>query len=61
MHLITYFKESWQELTKVNWPTRAQTVRFTVAVIVFSVVLAMFMGTVDIGLNALVKRLILKQ
>ncbi|MBI3984036.1 preprotein translocase subunit SecE [Candidatus Microgenomates bacterium] len=57
--IINYFKEAWTELGKVTWPSRAQTIKLTVAVMVFSAVIASFISLVDVGLNALVKRLII--
>jgi preprotein translocase subunit SecE len=59
--VFNYFKESWQELGKITWPSREQSIKLTAAVIVFSIVLAGFMGGVDFGLNRLVQRVILKQ
>jgi len=58
--VVTYFKESWQELGKISWPNRKQTIRLTIGVIVFSILLAIFMGLVDLGFSALVKKLIIK-
>lgn len=58
--IVNYFSESVREFGKINWPSRAQTLRLTLAVIVFSAVLSVFMFTVDLGLNELVKRLIVR-
>ncbi len=56
----TYFRDSWQELAKVSWPNRQTTISLTVAVLVFSTTLALFMGLADLGLNIVLKKLILK-
>ncbi len=45
--LQRYFQQSWMELQKVVWPSREQAMRLTIAVIVFSLVLAAFIGVVD--------------
>ena len=45
--LQRYFQQSWAELQKVVWPTREQATRLTIAVIIFSLVLAAFIGVVD--------------
>ena len=45
--LWTFVKESRAELRKVNWPTRAQTVKFTGLVIGVSLGVAVFLGTLD--------------
>ncbi len=58
--VMSYFRESVTELGKVTWPNRRQTLRLTAAVFVFSIALAGFMGGIDVGLNAAVKRVILK-
>lgn len=44
----TYLTESYHELKKVNWPTRKETVRLTVIVIIFSLFVALFLGVLDI-------------
>jgi preprotein translocase subunit SecE len=52
---IQFFKEARTELTKVVWPTRKETMRITLAVIILCVVMAAFLGLVDYGLTALVE------
>ncbi|MEK7479177.1 MAG: preprotein translocase subunit SecE [Patescibacteria group bacterium] len=42
-----FLKESRQELGKVNWPTKAETIRLTAFVIVFSLFMAAFLGALD--------------
>ena len=44
---VTFLKEARIELKKVTWPTRAQTIRYTVAVIAMSLVVAAFLGGLD--------------
>lgn len=58
--LGSYFTASRGELAKVTWPNRRQTVKLTIAVIIFSLVMAIFLGAVDFGFQYLVKTLILK-
>lgn len=45
--LTTFLKETQLELKKVTWPTREETIRYTVMVIVISVVVAIFLGVLD--------------
>ncbi|OGZ96245.1 MAG: preprotein translocase subunit SecE [Candidatus Sungbacteria bacterium RIFCSPLOWO2_02_FULL_54_10] len=45
--IVTFFKESRVELKKVRWPTREETIRYTIAVIAASAVLAMYLGAID--------------
>ncbi|MBI4101236.1 preprotein translocase subunit SecE [Candidatus Microgenomates bacterium] len=59
--VLSYFKGSWQELAKVSWPNREQTLRLTLAVLIFSTVLAVIIGLLDFGLTELVKRGLLKE
>ncbi|HXF44265.1 MAG TPA: preprotein translocase subunit SecE [Candidatus Paceibacterota bacterium] len=42
-----FFEESRREFKRVNWPSRAETVRYTLFVIVFSLVLSVFLGFLD--------------
>ncbi|MDP2946101.1 MAG: preprotein translocase subunit SecE [bacterium] len=50
-----YFKEVKIEMSKVKWPTKNQTVNYTLVVIGVSVAVAAFLGTLDyifnLGLN----------
>lgn len=52
--IVTFFKEVKMEIKKVNWPTRQETTRYTLIVIVVSFVVAAFLG----GLDFLFKRLL---
>ncbi len=54
-----YFYGSWRELREVSWPTRRATWGMTLAVMVFTVVLAVFILLLDIGFEQLFKRIIL--
>jgi len=45
-----YFKGAVQELKKVNWPTRKETIRYTLGVLGLSFAVAIILGLVDFGL-----------
>ena len=45
-----YFKEVIQELKKVNWPTRKETIRYTLGVLGLSFAVAIILGFIDFGL-----------
>jgi preprotein translocase subunit SecE len=45
-----FLEECWAELRKVNWPTREETRAATIAVIIGVVIVATFLGLVDLGL-----------
>ena len=49
-----FFEQSKGELKKVTWPTRQETVKTSVAVLVFSLVMAVYLGVVDSLLSRLV-------
>jgi preprotein translocase subunit SecE len=48
------------ELKKVSWPTREETTRLTIAVIVVAAVIGLLLGGVDLGFNWLVEQLLLR-
>jgi preprotein translocase subunit SecE len=48
-----FFKEVRFELTKVTWTTREELIYSTIIVIVVSLVLAVFIGVVDVVLSNL--------
>ena len=49
-----FFEQSKVELKKVTWPTRQETVKTGLAVLVFSVIMAIYLGVVDMALSRLV-------
>lgn len=55
---ITYLTEVKQELAKVTWPTRQQTIELTMVVIVISAIIAAFMGAADYVFNEILAWLI---
>ncbi len=59
MSIIDYLKETRGELKHVSWPTKSQTMAFTVVVIVVSFAVAYFLGFFDFGFEYLVERFIL--
>ncbi|MBI5599827.1 MAG: preprotein translocase subunit SecE [Deltaproteobacteria bacterium] len=50
-----YYSEARNELKKVTWPTRQQTLNATWVVILISVVIGVFLGVVDFALSGMVK------
>ena len=57
--IAQFIKESRVELKKVVWPTREETIRHTLTVIVMSGVLALFLGGADYVLQFVLKTFIL--
>jgi preprotein translocase subunit SecE len=48
--IFQFFRDVRAELQKIVWPTRQETIRYTITVIIFSVVLAAILGAADYGL-----------
>ncbi len=46
---IRFFGEVISELRKVTWPTRQETTRLTILVLVVSIVIGALLGVIDIG------------
>ncbi len=57
---IDYLKESQKELKKVNWPSRQQTVKYSIIVIAMSLGLAAFLGGIDYVFNYILNNFIIK-
>lgn len=55
-----YFRESWVELQKVTWPNRKQAIKLTAAVLIFSVVFAIYISLLDAAFSNMLQKLILK-
>jgi preprotein translocase subunit SecE len=55
-----YPREVISELRKVTWPTREETTRLGIAVIVVSIAIGLALGGVDLGFNWLVDHTILR-
>ena len=55
-----YIINSWRELKLVTWPNRRETWKLTSAVFVFALVFGIMVTVVDLGLDQIFKRFILK-
>jgi preprotein translocase subunit SecE len=55
---VQFVVEAWQELKKVAWPTRKETLGTTAMVIILVIIISAFLGLVDMALSGLVKRII---
>ncbi len=51
--VTNYVKQSFQELSKVTWPTKNQAIRLTVIVLVFCLIAALILAAIDFGFNEL--------
>lgn len=60
MNILNFFVEVKEELGKVVWPTRKETIMYTGIVIVFSVIVSIVLGAADFGLISLFEKLLNK-
>ena len=56
--LTSYLKDVRVELGKVNWPTREQTITYTMLVIGVCLVVAIFLGGLDYVFSFLLNRFV---
>ncbi len=53
--IVKFLREVRIELKKVNWPSRKETIGATSVVIIIVIIVAIFLGLVDIGLSRLIR------
>jgi preprotein translocase subunit SecE len=58
---VDYIRSAKHELTKVSWPSKQTTTRYSVLVIVISLSVAAFFGILDIGLTELVNKTLVER
>ena len=58
--LIQFLREAKAELMKVNWPTKAQTINYTLIVIGISIAIAIFLGSLDYFFEYLIRVFVIK-
>lgn len=58
--ITQFLKEARAELLKVNWPTRQQTINYTLVVVGISVAVALFLGGLDYLFEQILNKVILK-
>ncbi|PIS34892.1 MAG: preprotein translocase subunit SecE [Parcubacteria group bacterium CG08_land_8_20_14_0_20_43_9] len=56
--LFLYLKQVRTEVKKINWPTRKETIRYALTVVVISAAVAIFLGGLDFVFGSLLKTLI---
>ena len=56
---VIFVRESLDELKKVTWPTKVETIRLTIIVIIVSLIIGLYVGIIDIllakGLEVITK------
>ncbi|GIW42850.1 MAG: protein translocase subunit SecE [Candidatus Binatia bacterium] len=53
--VVTFLSEVQAELAKVHWPSRRETYAATVVVITISLIMAIYLGAVDLAISALIQ------
>lgn len=56
--VLEYFRTSKEELEKVSWPSKEDTLRYSALIVVGSILAAIFFGALDFGLGRLVQAVI---
>lgn len=56
--VIGYFSSAIAELHKVSWPSRDEVTKKTRTVVFFSLIFAVFLGSLDFALNNLIQFLL---
>lgn len=51
--IMTFIRESIEELKKVNWPSKDEAVQSAIVVVLFVVIFSLFLALVDAGLSRL--------
>jgi preprotein translocase subunit SecE len=55
---ISFVKEAWTELAKVHFPSPKETIQATVVVLVLTIVMAVWLGLIDLGATRVVRQLL---
>jgi preprotein translocase subunit SecE len=54
----TFLGEVWSELKKVHWPSRKETYSATIVVVVVTMIVALYLGSVDFALAWLLRLMV---
>ena len=57
--IITFLKEVRVELKKVNWPTKNETIKYTLIIIGVSLAVAIFLGGLDFIFTWLISKFVI--
>jgi preprotein translocase subunit SecE len=57
-HTADFFKEAWQELKKVHWPTQKETYVATSVVLIVVLLIGLFLALVDFGLTRAIQAIV---
>lgn len=57
-HSVEFFKEAWQELKKVHWPTQKETYAATLVVVIVVLIIGLFLAVIDFGLTRAIQAIV---
>lgn len=55
-----YFRNSWQEIKQVTWPSRSETWKLTIAVLIFALIFGLATAGTDWVLDKVIRRLVFR-
>ncbi len=58
---VDYLRSSRHELTKVTWPSKETTTRYSILVVTISLAVAVFFGVLDFGLTEIVNKTLVER
>jgi preprotein translocase subunit SecE len=58
--IVTFFKEVRLEIKKVNWPTKRETLKYTLLVVGVSLAVAVFLGGIDFIFTEILNKFLLQ-
>jgi preprotein translocase subunit SecE len=56
--VVQFLKEVQIELKKVVWPTRKDTIASTTVVLILVIIIAIYLGLVDLGLSRIIRAIL---
>ena len=56
--IVIFFQEVKMEIKKVNWPTKKETIRYTLIVIAISIAVAIYLGGLDFIFTTILNRFV---
>ncbi len=57
--ILTFLREAKVELSRVNWPSQQEVIRYTTLVVIISLLVAVFLGSLDFVFSFLVEKYLL--
>lgn len=58
IRIVKFLREVWSETSKVTWPSRNQTIKMTIIVIVASIIVSIYVFGLDLVFEQLFKKLL---